>query len=193
MSDLEIRRFYTVTDETVREGDREVGRPVRRVGVAAVIGNPLAGRHGEDLNVLIDVGEELGDMLTKRAVALLGEAHAESFGKAAIVGLRGELEHAAALLHPKFGAPMREAIGGGAAIIPSAKKLGGPGDTIDVPLHYKDAAFVRSHFDAIEVRVPGAPRDDEIVVIAALSHGGRPFARVGGLRMEEAVGKDGLR
>ena len=94
---------------------------------------------------------------------------AESFGKAAIVGLAGELEHAAALLHPKFGAPMRAALGGGAAIIPSAKKMGGPGDAIDVPLHYKDAAFVRSHFDAIEVRVPAAPRDDEIVVIAAVS------------------------
>ena len=108
-------------------------------------------------------------------------------------GLAGELEHAAALLHPKFGAPMRAALGGGAAIIPSAKKMGGPGDAIDVPLHYKDAAFVRSHFDAIEVRVPAAPRDDEIVVIAAVSCGGRPFARVGGLRMEEADGQDGLR
>src|SRR5918911_931200 len=109
------------------------------------------------------------------------------------VAVAGELEHAAALLHPKFGAPMRAALGGGAAIIPSAKKMGGPGDAIDVPLHYKDAAFVRSHFDAIEVRVPASPREDEIVVIAALAHGGRPFARVGGLRMEEAVGVDGLR
>jgi hypothetical protein len=193
MAELEIRRLYTVSDEIVREGDRSVGRPVKRVGVAAVIANPLAGQYGADLDDLIAYGEELGGILTQRAVELLGGEAGESFGKAAIVGLRGELEHAAALLHPKFGAPMRAALGGGAAIIPSAKKMGGPGDAIDVPLHYKDAAFVRSHFDAIEVRVPAAPRDDEIVVIAAVSCGGRPFARVGGLRMEEAEGKDGLR
>ena len=193
MSELEVRRLYSVVDEILREGDRAVDRPVKRVGVAAVIANPLAGQYGENLDVLIGFGEELGDLLTRRAVELLGGEAGESFGKAAIVGLAGELEHAAALLHPKFGAPMRAALGGGAAIIPSAKKMGGPGDAIDVPLHYKDAAFVRSHFDAIEVRVPAAPRDDEIVVIAAVSHGGRPFPRVGGLRLEEAVGQDGLR
>jgi hypothetical protein len=193
MSELEIRRFYSVSEEVVREGGRPVDRPVIRVAVAAVIGNPFAGAFVDHLNLLIEFGEMLGGLLTKRAVALLGDAPAESFGKAAIVGLTGELEHAAALLHPKFGAPMRAALGGGAAIIPSTKKMGGPGDAIDVPLHYKDAAFVRSHFDAIEVRVPAAPREDEIVVIAALSSGGRPFARVGGLQREEAVGADGLR
>jgi hypothetical protein len=193
VSELEIRRLYTVSDEVVREGGREVGRLVTRVGVAAVIANPYAGQFVADLDLLVGFGEELGGILTRRAVALLGGNAPESFGKAAIVGLAGELEHAAALLHPKFGAPMRAALGGGAAIIPSAKKMGGPGDAIDVPLHYKDAAFVRSHFDALEVRVPAAPRADEIVVIAALAHGGRPFARVGGLRMEEAVGADGLR
>jgi hypothetical protein len=182
-----------VSEEVVREGGRAVGRPVQRVAVAAVIANPFAGQIVEDLDLLIGYGEELGDLLTRRAVTLLNGELAESFGKAAIVGLSGELEHAAALLHPKFGAPMRAALGGGAAIIPSAKKMGGPGDAIDVPLHYKDAAFVRSHFDAIEVRVPAAPRDDEIVVVAALSCGGRPFSRVGGLRREEAVGADGLR
>ena len=193
MTTGEIRRVYTVSEELLREGERAVGRPVTRVGVAAVIANPYAGQYVADLDLLIGFGEELGDLLTRRAVSLLGGNAPESFGKAAIVGLAGELEHAAALLHPKFGAPMRSALGGGAAIIPSAKKMGGPGDAIDVPLHYKDAAFVRSHFDAFEVRVPAAPRDDEIVVIAALAHGGRPFARVGGLTIEEAVGADGLR
>jgi hypothetical protein len=193
MPDLEIRRIYTVSDEVMLEGERVVGRPVQRVAVAAVIANPFAGRYVEDLDLLIGFGEELGGLLTLRALGLLAGRAAESFGKAAIVGLSGELEHAAAILHPKFGAPMRAALGGGAAIIPSAKKMGGPGDAIDVPLHYKDAAFVRSHFDAIEVRVPAAPREDEIVVVAALSCGGRPFARVGGLRLEEAVGVDGLR
>jgi hypothetical protein len=193
MTEMEIRRVYAVSDEVIREGSRAVGRPVRRVAVAAVIANPFAGQYVADLDLLIGFGEELGDVLTRRALELLPGNAAESFGKAAIVGLGGELEHAAALLHPKFGAPMRAALGGGAAIIPSAKKMGGPGDAIDVPLHYKDAAFVRSHFDAIEVRVPAAPREDEIVVIAALSHGGRPFPRVGGLSMEDAVGVDGLR
>jgi hypothetical protein len=193
MTQLDIRRLYSVSEEVLKEGDRAVQHPVQRVAVAAVIANPFAGKYVEDLALLIGFGEELGELLTTRAAALLGENAPQSFGKAAIVGLRGELEHAAAILHPKFGAPMRAALGGGAAIIPSAKKLGGPGDAIDVPLHYKDAAFVRSHFDAIEVRVPAAPRDDEIVVIAAVSVGGRPFARVGGLAMEAAVGKDGLR
>lgn len=123
MSDLEMRRVYAVSEELVWEGGRAVGRPVKRVAVAAVIANPLAGQIVDDLDLLIGFGEELGDLLTRRAIALLEGEPAESFGKAAIVGLAGELEHAAALLHPKFGAPMRAALGGGAAIIPSAKKM----------------------------------------------------------------------
>jgi hypothetical protein len=193
MMDIEIRRFYAVCEETLAEGGRTLERPLRRAAVAAVIANPFAGRSVDDLAPLIDFGETLGRELTIRAADLLGGMPAESFGKAAVVGMDGEIEHAAALLHPKFGAPMRDAIGGGKAIIPSAKKMGGPGAAIDVPLHFKDAAFVRSHFDAIEVRVPAAPRDDEIVVIAALTSGGRPWARVGGLRVDEVEGKDGLR
>ena len=193
MKDLEIRRYYAVAEELLRDGGRVLDRPLLRIAVAAVIANPFAGRFVEDLEPLTAFGETLGGELTRRAVALLGGVPAESFGKAAIVGMDGELEHAAALLHPKFGAPMREQIGGGKAIIPSAKKMGGPGTAIDVPLHFKDAAFVRSHFDAFEVRVPAAPRNDEIVVIAALTSGGRPLARVGGLRIDEVVGDDGLR
>ena len=118
---------------------------------------------------------------------------AESYGKAAIVGVDGELEHAAAILHPKLGTPMREAVGGGKAIIPSAKKMGGPGTEIDVPLHYKDAAFVRTHFDAMAVRVPDAPRSDEIVVAIVVTDSGRPNPRIGGLKKEEAKKEDGLR
>src|SRR5436309_2855392 len=130
MNRLQIRRYWMVSEEILREGERPVDRPVKRVAAAAVIANPYAGQYVEDLGLLIGFGEELGDILTRRAVALLGDA-AESFGKAAIVGLAGELEHAAAILHPKFGAPMRAALGGGAAIIPSTKKMGGPGDAID--------------------------------------------------------------
>lgn len=193
MTTLDVRRYFACSEEILREAGREPLRPVRRAAVAAVIANPYAGRYVEDLTDLIAAGEFLGGELTRRAAALLGNLPAESFGKAAIVGLDGELEHAAALMHPKFGAPMRQVIGGGKAIIPSAKKMGGPGDAIDVPLHFKDAAFVRSHFDAFEVRVPAAPRADEIVVIAALSTGGRPLARVGGLQLDEVTGVDGLR
>src|SRR5437764_5613103 len=109
MSALQIRRYWMVSEEVVSDGERAVQRPVKRVAVAAVITNPYAGQYVEDLAPLISFGEELGDVLTRRAVALLGDDAAESFGKAAIVGLAGELEHAAAILHPKFGAPMRAA------------------------------------------------------------------------------------
>lgn len=190
---MEILRFYTTIEEAFSEGGVALERPLRRVAVAAVIHNPFAGRYVEDLAPLIELGGQLGEELGKRAVTALGEEAVESFGKAAIVGTDGEREHAAALLHPSLGAPLRDAVGGGKAIIPSAKKLGAPGTTIDVPLHYKDAMFVRSHFDAMEVRIGDAPRPDEIVVIVAVTNGGRPHPRVDGLRKEEALGEDGLR
>ncbi len=158
-----------------------------------MIENPFAGTYQEDLTLLIDAGEELGKLLTERALAMLEGGHVESFGKGAIVGTRGELEHAAALLHPKLGTPLRAAIGGGKAIIPSAKKVGGPGTTLDVPLHFKDAVYVRSHYDAMEVRVADAPRDSEILVAVVLTDAGRPQPRVGGLHKDEVRGEDGLR
>lgn len=187
----DIRRLVTVTEEITQEGGAPLARPLRRVAVAAVIRNPYAGTRADALDELIASGEELGGMLAERGAAALD--HVESYGKGAIVGMGGELEHAAALLHPKLGAPMRAAIGGGTSIIPSAKKRGGPGTPLDVPLHYKDAAFVRTHFDAIEVRIVDAPADDEIIVVCAFTDGGRPHPRVGGLTKEEAKGEDGLR
>jgi hypothetical protein len=149
----------------------------------------------ENLDPLIEAGEELGGILGKRAVEALGIApdRAESYGKAAVVGASGELEHAAAILHPKLGTPLRKAVGTGKAIIPSAKKMGVPGTEIDVPLHYKDAAFVRTHFDAMAVRVHDAPRADEIVVVVVVTDSGRPHPRIGGLKKEEAKKEDGLR
>jgi hypothetical protein len=133
--------------------------------------------------------------LAKKAVEALRilPENTESYGKAAIVGVDGELEHAAALLHPKLGTPLRKEVGGGKAIIPSAQKMGGPGTEIDVPLHYKDAAFVRSHFDAMAIRIPDAPKPDEIVVAIVVTDSGRPHARIGGLKKEEAKKEDGLR
>jgi hypothetical protein len=192
---MEIRKIVTMVEETRIEMGRSVDPPARRAAVAAVIKNPFAGLYQQDLAELIDVGEQLGATLGKMAVDSLGipPGKAESYGKAAIVGSDGELEHAAAILHPKLGQPFRDALGGGKAIIPSAKKMGVPGTEIDVPLHYKDAAFVRSHFDAMPVRVQDAPRPDEIVVVLAVTDSGRPLPRVGGLRKEEAKKEDGLR
>jgi hypothetical protein len=189
---VKIRKLLTVTEEILSDGARETRRPLRKVAAVAVLENPFAGRFVDDLTTLVDAGEEVGALLAKRATEALG-APAESYGKAAIVGEGGEYEHAAALLHPKLGAPLRAAVGGGKAIIPSAKKLGGPGTAIDVPLHFKDAAFVRSHYDAMEVRVPDAPRAHEIVLVIAITDGGRPHPRIGGLTKDEARKEDGLR
>ena len=152
------------TSVTVEEIRSEIGRPVdpptRKAAAIAVIANPCAGRYEQDLTELMDIGAELGGMLGDMCVAALGirPDEAESYGKAAIVGERGEWEHAAAILHPKLGAPLRKAVEKGAALVPSAKKMGGPGTAIDIPLGHKDAAYVRSHFDGIEVRLADAPQ-----------------------------------
>ena len=190
-----IRKLVTFVEETRREMDRDVNPPVRRAAAVAVIANPFSGRFVEDLSDLIDIGEELGGLLSERAVTALGipGERVESYGKAAAVGENGELEHAAAILHPKLGAPFRKILGKGAALIPSSKKRGGPGVPIDIPLGHKDAAFVRSHFDGMEVRVNDAPRADEIVVAVAVTDGGRPFPRIGGLSKDQIKGEDGLR
>jgi len=191
----DIRKLIVTVDETRIEMGRKVEPPTRRALAIAVIANPYAGRYVEQLDELVAIGEELGGLLGARCVEALGIApgQAESYGKAAIVGEKGELEHAAAILHPKLGAPLRKAVEKGAALVPSAKKMGGPGTAIDVPLGHKDAAYVRSHFDAIEARVPDAPRAGEIVVAVAVTDSGRPLARIGGLQKHEIEGKDGLR
>ena len=183
----------TTVEEIRLEAGRPVDPPVRRVVTAAVMRNPFAGRYVEDLQELIDASVALSGTLAGIAVARLDGAPVHSYGKGGIVGTKGELEHVAAMLHPEFGAPLREACGGGKAIIPSAKKRGAPGATLDVPVHHKDAAFVRSHFDAVELRIVDAPDDDELVIAVAVTDGGRPLPRVGGLQVSEIVGGDGLR
>ena len=190
-----IRKLVVQVDETHREMGRDVDPPTRRALAMAVIANPYAGRYAENLDELIAIGEQLGALLGERCVQALGitPAQAQSYGKAAIVGEAGELEHAAAILHPKLGAPLRRAVEKGAALVPSAKKQGGVGSAVDVPLGHKDAAFVRSHFDAIEARISDAPRASEIVVAVAVTDSGRPLPRIGGLQAHEAKGEDGLR
>ncbi|KAJ29609.1 amino acid synthesis family protein [Sulfitobacter pontiacus] len=191
----EIRKIATWVEETHREIGQQISPPTRKAVAVAVIKNPFVGSYTEDLTPLMDIGAELGGLLGDKCVAALGipPAQAESYGKAAMVGEGGELEHAAAILHPKLGAPLRVAVEKGAALVPSSKKMGGPGQVLDVPLGHKDAAYVRSHFDGIEVRLNDAPRAGEILVAVAVTDSGRPLPRVGGLTHAEAEGKDGLR
>lgn len=191
----EIRKIVVIVEETGRESGRAIDPPTRKAAAIAVIGNPLAGRYEEDLSGLMEIGAELGGLLGRRCVEALeiSPAAAESYGKSAMVGENGELEHAAAILHPRLGAPLREAVEQGAALVPSSKKMGSMGQVLDIPLGHKDAAYVRSHFDGMEVRINDAPRANEIMVAVAVTDSGRPLARVGGLKAEDAVGKDGLR
>ena len=190
-----IRKLIVQVDETRLEAGQIIDPPTRKALAMAVIDNPFAGRFETNLDELIAIGEELGALLGEKCVQALGiePSQAHSYGKAAIVGEAGELEHAAAILHPKLGAPLRRAVEKGAALVPSAKKLGGLGTAIDVPLGHKDAAFVRSHFDAMEARVSDAPRANEIVVAVVVTDSGRPLARIGGLQVVDIEGVDGLR
>jgi hypothetical protein len=191
----DIRKIAVWVEETHSEIGKVISPPTRKAVAVAVIKNPFAGSYTEDLTPLMDIGAELGALLGDKCVAALGitPAQAESYGKAAMVGEGGELEHAAALLHPKMGAPLRVAVERGAALVPSSKKMGGPGQVLDVPLGHKDAAYVRSHFDGIEVRLNDAPRAGEILVAIAVTDSGRPLPRVGGLTHADAIGQDGLR
>lgn len=191
----DIRKLAVWVEETHTEMGRAITPATRKAVAVAVIANPFAGCYADDLSDLIEIGAELGGLLGQRCVAALGIAphEAQSYGKAAMVGEGGELEHAAAILHPKLGAPLRAAVEKGAALVPSSKKMGGPGQVLDVPLGHKDAAYVRSHFDGIEVRLNDAPRAGEIMVAVAVTDSGRPLPRVGGLTHADAEGKDGLR
>ena len=190
-----IRKIAVNIEETHQEMGKRITPMTRKAVAVAVIENPFAGQYVEDLSQLMEIGSELGALLGRRCVEALGisASEAESYGKSAMVGENGELEHAAAILHPKLGAPLRNEVEKGAALVPSSKKIGGPGQVLDVPLGHKDAAYVRSHFDGIEVRLNDAPKANEILVAVAVTDSGRPLPRVGGLTAEDAVGEDGLR
>jgi len=195
MPTVKIRKLVTFVDETYSEMGQAINPATRRAAAVAVIENPYAGQFSQDLEDLMVIGEELGGILGEKCVAALGiqAADAQSYGKAAMVGENGELEHAAAILHPRLGKPLRAAVEKGAALVASSKKMGSLGQVLDVPLGHKDAAYVRSHFDGMEVRINDAPRANEIMVAVAVTDSGRPIPRVGGLAHEDAVGEDGLR
>ena len=192
---MKIRKIVTTVEDTHIEIGQAISPPTRRAAAIAVIENPFAGRYQEDLEELMTIGEELGGLLGKKCVEALGiePSQAERYGKAAMVGENGELEHAAAILHPRLGKPLRMEVEKGAALVPSSKKIGTMGHPLDIPLGHKDAAYVRSHFDGMEVRINDAPRSNEIMVAVAVTDSGRPLPRVGGLEAKDAKGEDGLR
>lgn len=187
---LVLRKCWAVIDEThLAAGTADEGGALRKVAVCAVVENPLAGQgYVEDLSPLIQGSRALGSALGKMAQDLLGEP-VESYGKAAVVGTDGEQEHGNACLTSAFGDPLREVVGGGKAWISSTTKVGAAGTAIDVPLAFKDELWVRSHYDAIEVRVPDAPLPREIVVIVAVANRSRVHARLGGMTKEEALAR----
>lgn len=191
----DIRKIAVFIEETRSEMGQGVSPPTRKAAAVAVIRNPFAGHYEVDLTELMDIGAELGGLLGRKCVEALSisPSEAESYGKAALVGENGELEHAAAILHPSLGKPLREAVEKGAALVPSSKAIGAPGTVLDIPLGHKDAAYVRSHFDGMRVQLNDAPRADEIMVAVAVTDSGRPLPRVGGLKASEIEGKDGLR
>jgi Amino acid synthesis len=188
---ITIRKWVTTIEDVLADGLRATERPIRRAVIGAVISNPYANRWSDDLELLERAGEVLATEFMNRALALL-DGNVEAYGKGGVVGEHGELEHVAAILHPRFGHPTRS-LSGGISILPSVKKRGGQGTSVDIPVHHKTAMMIRSHFDAIEFRVPDAPQANEIVVALAVSNGGRPHSRVGGLLAEDAEGVDGIR
>jgi len=175
---MEIRRLAVTKDVVYSEAGKRSPRPITRAIALAVIHNPFAGRHVEDLSPLFDVGAQVAELVMPQLVALLVH-RAESYGKGAIVGVHGDLEHAAALCHPKMGKPIRAALGGGEALIPSTQRVAAAGATLDLPLGHKDNAWSFEHFDTVTVGVPDAPRPDEIVVAIGIADGGRVNPRVG--------------
>jgi hypothetical protein len=190
---LTIRKFETFVEHfPVPDHSGSDAPPLRKVGVAAVVANPYAGRYVEDLSPLVEASGELGRQLSELGVGALAPYTAQSYGKAAIVGLAGEQEHANATITTTFAAPLREAVGGGKAWVSSFTKRAAAGCTIDVPLASKDALYVRSHYDGMSLTFHDAPLDDEIVVILCLANRGRLRARVGGLALENIKGLDGL-
>ena len=190
---LVIRKWWSVSEETFLNEHRLAdGEPLVKIAVAAVILNPYAGRDSDSLGQIVDPSAELGVEFGWRLVAALDGRAAQSYGKAAIVGALGEYEHGNAFLTTAFANPVRSALGGGKAWVPSTGKRAAIGASIDVPLASKDALYVRSHYDTMTVGVPDAPAPDEVVVIMAVATRGRLRARLGGLTLDKIQGADGL-
>src|SRR5262249_17731444 len=181
--------MFVIVEERFEEAGRLADQLLRRVAAVAVLENPYAGRYVEDLKPMIDASVELGESMAKLALAGFGQHEVQSYGKAGIVGLAGEQEHANALLTTAFANPIRAAIGGGDGWISSFTKKAGPGGLIDIPMNHKDEIYVRSHYDGMCVALPDAPMPDEIAVIFCIANRGRLNARVGGMTHEEVIAR----
>ena len=194
MPDIEVRKIVTAIEEIYHEGGPPVDHPAKRGSIFAVIKNPFAGRYVEDIQPFMEDLKPLGVDLAQRLVAALGveAAQVEGYGKGAIIGAGGEIEHGA-LWHAPGGYAMREVLGGAKAIVPSTKKVGGVGTRLDVPVTHVNASYVRSHFDSIEVGINDAPRADEMVYVLVMTTGARVHSRAGGLEAQDIMGEDGLR
>ena len=194
MPEPKVRKIVTIVEDIFHEGGRVAETPLKRGAVLAVIENPFAGRYEENIEGFMKDLEPLGLEMAKRLIDILGgdPARVQGYGKGSIVGQGGELEHGA-LWHVPGGYAMRAALGDAKAIVPSSKKVGGPGTRLDVPVTHINASYVRSHFDAMEVGVPDAPRANELVFALIMTTGSRIHARVGGLKAGEIKGEDGLR
>ena len=194
MPDPTIRKTLSAVEEVFHEGGPVAAVPLRRASVLAVIANPFAGRYEPEIAGFMDDLEPRGLDMAQRLVRALGgdPGVVEGYGKGAIVGTAGELEHGA-LWHVPGGYAMRDVLGGAKAIVPSTKKVGGVGARLDVPITHINASYVRGHFDAMEVGLPDAPRADEIVLALVMTMGARIHDRVGGLKASEIKGEDGLR
>ncbi len=190
---MDIRKYYIFIEETNTEMGKSDGTPIRKVAVAAIVNNPYAGKYQQDLSLLIEESDAIARFVTKKAVEAMGDHPVESYGKGAIVGINGEQEHGVAMLTTVFGDILRDAVGGGKAWVSSATKRASAGSTIDIPLAFKDALYVRSHYDAMTITLHDAPLPDEMAIMCALASRGRLNARVGGIKASEAKKQDGLR
>jgi len=189
---MEVRKIISVVEESYSEMGKTDGTPLRKVGVVAIVKNPMAGKYEENLQPLIDASSEIAQLVTKKAVEAMGDYPVESYGKAAVVGTDGEQEHGVAMLTTIFGNILRENVGGGKAWVSSMTKRASAGSTIDIPLAFKDALYVRSHYDGMTITLHDAPLPDEIAVICCVANRGRINARVGGISKDEAKKEDGL-
>ncbi len=194
MSEIAVRKYSVTVEEIFHEGGPAVATPLKRGAAVAVIANPYAGRYVEDIQGFMEDLKPLGLALAQRLLAAMGgDVKAiEGYGKGAIVGAAGELEHGA-LWHVPGGYAMRELLGDAKSIVPSTKKVGGPGTRLDIPVTHVNASYVRSHFDAFEIGVTDAPKADELLFALVMTTGSRIHARVGGLKASEIKGEDGLR
>ncbi len=190
--DLHVRRWQSFVEHRLEEAGRPSDTPLRKAAIAAFVANPYAGRYVEDLQPMIDASPALGAKMAERLMEAWGDDSVMSYGKAGVVGLGGEQEHANALLTTPAAEPLRRAIGGGKAWISSVTKIGGPGTLLDVPMASKDALYVRSLYNAMTLHFADGPMPDEIVLVFAISNRGRINARVGGLTPQDMKGLDGL-